>query len=168
MLEIAKLALDDKQLHVSGTRELDGQKVTIYELNYTSRDMVYFYSLNDEIVFYSNYHQPLPTKDIRTKFFKESSDEVSEKDLHTIFSFGTTSVFSWFPEPSVHWFNFLLYVRKEGYFFRHDPAQFVFPVKFVLLHSICAPRVGVFFLDVVQHRLLGCEGGFRRGAPVTN
>jgi uncharacterized protein YfaA (DUF2138 family) len=85
MLEIAKLALDDKQLHVSGTRELDGQKVTIYELNYTSRDMVYFYSLNDEIVFYSNYHQPLPTKDIRTKFFKESSDEVSEKDLHTIF-----------------------------------------------------------------------------------
>jgi uncharacterized protein YfaA (DUF2138 family) len=85
MRAIAEVALSDKQLKVAGKKDVDGKQVEVYQLNYSSQDSVYFYSLNDEIVFYSSYHLPVLTKELRRSIFKEGSDDVKASDSHTLF-----------------------------------------------------------------------------------
>jgi uncharacterized protein YfaA (DUF2138 family) len=48
MKGIASVALDDKQLKKIATKNVDGQDVDIFQLEYTSSDTVFFYSMNDE------------------------------------------------------------------------------------------------------------------------
>jgi uncharacterized protein YfaA (DUF2138 family) len=84
MSAISNVALNDKQLSIAGKREVDGEKVDIYQLDYTSHDSVFFYTLHDEIVFFSSYHLPMPSKEVRNKIFNMSSSENENYD-HTLF-----------------------------------------------------------------------------------
>ncbi len=84
MTKLGEMTLDDKQLAISSTKEINGKKVNVFKLSYGAGDTLYFYADGDDLIFSSSTYIPHPDAEMRKKLFPESDLALKDGEKHAL------------------------------------------------------------------------------------